>query len=164
MLELTVDHPGETLYVLNELDSTLTAYTYDEKVSATEIKTLSLLTPPAKPAEGMLGAELLYAAASPSFAQPLLYASNRNEPHAEGDSIAIFSIQDGLELVGEVRTGLKALRAVAFGGEENKYLVIGGLTGGGIKVFERVEGGKSLKEVAHLAEDAVPQPTSFVIV
>lgn len=152
------------MYVLNELDSTLTAYTYGDEVKETEIKTLSLLTPPAKPAEGMLGAEILYAPASASFPEALLYASNRNEPHAEGDSIAIFSIKDGLELVGEVRTGLKHLRAVEFGGDEDKYLVIGGLYGGGIKVFERVEGGRSLKEIAHLAEDAVPKPTSFVIV
>ena len=131
--------------------------------------------PPNKVADSMLLAEILLAETSPSFPEDLLYVSNRNDPHPEGDTIAIFTTEgDGtdFELVGEVRTGLHHLRAVAFGGENNKYLAVGGLSGGfqlpadvkggGIKVFERINGGRSLKEVAHLPEEEVEGPTSLV--
>ncbi|KIO28877.1 hypothetical protein M407DRAFT_242816 [Tulasnella calospora MUT 4182] len=155
---------GETVYVLNELESTMSTYPLPA-AGAKESACLSLLTPPTQPAKGMLGAEVLLTESTPAFPEALIYASNRNDPHAEGDSIAIFTTADcaaGFSLVKEVRTGLNHLRAVTFGGEEDKYLVVGGLNGGGIKVFERTEGGKDLKEVAHLAA-GVDKPTSFVV-
>ncbi|KAG2158683.1 uncharacterized protein EDB93DRAFT_1076435 [Suillus bovinus] len=37
----------------------------------------------------------------------------------------------------EVRTGLNHVQGMAFGGDEDKYLVVGGVEGGGVKVFER---------------------------
>ncbi|KAG8896348.1 hypothetical protein FRC00_006091, partial [Tulasnella sp. 408] len=143
---------GETVYVLNELENTMSTYPLPA-AGAKESACLSLLTPPTQPAKGMLGAEVLLSESTPAYPEPLIYASNRNDPHAEGDSIAIFTTADsagGFSLVKEVRTGLNHLRAVTFGGEEDKYLVVGGLNGGGIKVFERTDGGRNLKEVAHL--------------
>lgn len=140
------------------------------------MKTLSVLTSPDQFVDYMLGAALLLPAPSPSFPEPLIYTSNRNDPHPEGDTIAIIkpaTASSEVELIGEVRTGLHHIRGVALGGEDDRYLVVGGLTdgsnlpkgikGGGIKVFERVDQGRSLKEVAYLEEDHVDLPTSFLI-
>ncbi|KAG9035941.1 hypothetical protein FRB95_010149 [Tulasnella sp. JGI-2019a] len=167
---------GDDLYVINELASTVTHHSYPAEGKVQEVKTLSGLKSSDQLADNMLGAALLLARASASFPIPLIYASNRNDPHPEGDTIAIFKPKDassGFELIGEVRMGLHHIRAVALGGEEDRYLVIGGLTGGsnlphgvrggGIKVFERVEGGRSLNEVAHLGEEHVEQPTAFIV-
>ncbi|KAG8989380.1 hypothetical protein FRB90_002287 [Tulasnella sp. 427] len=156
---------GETVYVLNELESTLSTYPLPA-AGAKESACLSLLTPPTQPAKGMLGAEILLTESTSSFPETLIYASNRNDPHPEGDSIAIYAPADsahGFSLVNEVRTGLNHLRAVVFGGEEDRYLVVGGLNGGGIKVFERTEGGRNLKQVAHLEAGVVEKPTGLVV-
>ncbi|KAG8899093.1 hypothetical protein FRB99_006944 [Tulasnella sp. 403] len=166
--EFPIRVEGVTMYVINELESSLSAYSYDatEKGEAIETSCLSMLTPPAVPAKGMLGAEVLLSEATAAYPEALVYASNRNDPHEAGDSIAIFSTADsasGFQLVNEVRTGLNHLRAVAFGGKEDKYLVAGGLNGGGIKIFERVDQGKSLRQIAHLEHGVVERPTSFVV-
>ena len=67
--------------------------------------------------------------------------SNRNDPSPEGDIISIFSVADPakIELVAEVRSGLKHLRGMAFGGSDDRYLIAGGAHGPGVKVFERTE-------------------------
>jgi hypothetical protein len=49
---------------------------------------------------------------------------------------------------------------MAFGGPDDKWLVAGGALGGGVKVFERVDGGKGLKVVA--ANSSVEAPTGFL--
>ena len=110
---------------------------------------------------GMLAAEILLPAPNSAFPTPYLYVSNRNDPSPEGDVIAIYSVADPekVELVAEVRSGLKHLRGMVFGGPQDKYLVAGGVLGGGVKVFERVDGGKGLKDVASLALEA---PTGFL--
>jgi hypothetical protein len=109
----------------------------------------------------MLAAELLIPEPNTAFSTPYAYVSNRNDPSEEGDTIAIFSIAgDALELIAEVRTGLKHLRGMAFGGPDDKWLVAGGALGGGVKVFERVDGGKGLKVVA--ANSSVEAPTGFL--
>jgi hypothetical protein len=51
---------------------------------------------------------------------------------------------------------------MAFGGDDDKYLVVGGAEGGGVKVFERIDGGRGLEEIAKLGEDVVGCPTGFL--
>ena len=110
---------------------------------------------------GMLAAEILVPTPNASFPTPYLYVSNRNDPSPEGDVIAIYSIADPakVERVAEVRSGLKHLRGMLFGGPEGKYLIAGGANGGGVKVFERTEGGRSLKQIVSLPLEA---PTGFL--
>ena len=109
----------------------------------------------------MKASEILIPKPNRSFPTAYIYASNREDPHSEGDTIAIFSLEKGEEhpeLVTEVRTGLRHVRGMAFGGEDDRWLVVGGvgslldksLGGGGIKVYERVEGGKGLRQIAEL--------------
>lgn len=109
----------------------------------------------------MLAAEILIPKPNTSFPTPYLYVSNRNDPSPEGDTIAIFSIADDkLELITEVPTGLNHVRSIVFGGEDSKWLIAGGVIGHGVKIFERVDGGQSLKEISKLP--TVQAPTGFV--
>jgi 6-phosphogluconolactonase (cycloisomerase 2 family) len=109
-----------------------------------------------------LAAEILIPPPNASFPTPYLYLSNRNDPSPQGDIISIFSIQnsDSLELIAEIRTGLKHLRGMAFGGPNDEYLIAGGTKGGGVKVFERIYGGKSLRLIA--TSNSIEAPTSFL--
>ena len=71
----------------------------------------------------------------PSF----LYAvSNWNDLSPEG---TVFSLEKprAPELVADVHTGLRHLRAATVVGEDSHWVVLGGTRGGGIKVYERVE-------------------------
>ncbi|KAG6899122.1 hypothetical protein C0993_000542, partial [Termitomyces sp. T159_Od127] len=99
---------------------------------------------------GMLAAEVLIPTPNSAYPTPYLYLSNRNDPSSDGDIISIFAISgpDTLDLVTEVRSGLKHLRGMLFGGPDDKWLVAGGGNGGGVKIFERIDGGKDLKVVA----------------
>ncbi|KAN0081465.1 hypothetical protein V8E55_009089 [Tylopilus felleus] len=95
-------------------------------------------------------------------AEILIPKPNRSFPTAYiyGDTIAIFSLEKGEEypeLATEVRTGLRHVRGMVFGGEDDKWLVVGGagsadksLGGGGVKIYERVDGGKGLRQIAEL--------------
>ena len=110
----------------------------------------------------MLAAEILIPPLTTSFPTPYIYISNRNDPSPEGDIISIFSPgdrSDGLQLVNEVRTGLKHVRGILFGGNDGRYLVAGGAQGGGVKVFERTDGGRGLREVVR--NEGVEAPTGF---
>ena len=92
----------------------------------------------------MIGAELLFPHPNNSFPDRLLYASNRDDPRDHGDQISIYNIvPQGLELVGTVGTGLRHVKNFCFFGPEDRYCVVGGVFGGGIKVFERT--GRPLK-------------------
>ena len=118
--------------------------------------------PPPEAASEMLAAEILIPAPNGAYPTPYVYVSNRNDPSPEGDAIAIFSTADASGKIGhvaEVRSGLKHLRGMVFGGPDDKYLIAGGVFGGGVKVFERVDGGKGLKEVAAVELAA---PTGFL--
>jgi len=112
----------------------------------------------------MAAAELLYAS-SPA---PLLYASNRNlalDPKSigDGDSITILRTTPALEAVAHIKTGLAQIRAMAFLGDNDQYLLAAGLVGGGVKVFERVSEEQGwLRQVASLDHFLITQPTSFV--
>ncbi|KAF7309727.1 3-carboxy-cis,cis-mucoante lactonizing enzyme [Mycena indigotica] len=154
-------HDG-ALYTLLELSSTLSKHRFHglpaTPVAIAEKPTMS--NPPTPPHD-MLAAELLIPKPNASFPTAYAYVSNRNDPSEEGDTIAIFGIEgETLELVAEVRTGLKHLRGMVFGGPDDKWLVAGGANGGGVKVFERVDGGRGLKEIA--ANSSVDSPTGFL--
>lgn len=156
---------GNTLYTLLELTLKLAVHTFPP-LPATPTPLTSLFTLSALPIpDTMSAAEILLPEPNASFPETFIYTSNRNDPHSEGDTIAIFSLAAGEgqpELVNEVRTGLIHVRGMAFGGDEDKYLIVGGVEGGGVKVFERIDGGKGLQEIAKLGEDVVGRPTGFL--
>lgn len=156
-------HDG-VLYTALELTNEVSAHLLPPLPAAptlvTHVSTLS--KPPPQPAlSEMKVAEILLPKPSSAFPTPYLYVSNRNDPSPAGDTIAIYSLlrNNSLELVAEVSTGLKHLRGMLFGGPDEKWLVAGGAEGGGVKVFERTEGGKGLKEIASIPLDA---PTGFL--
>ena len=126
------------------------------------VKSVPTMSNPPPTPNDFLAAEILIPPTNSSFPTPYLYVSNRNDPSPEGDIISIFSIEgrDSLELVAEVRSGLNHLRGMAFGGADDKFLIAGGAKGGGVKVFERVDGGASLRLVAF--NDSVVTPTGFL--
>ncbi|KAF8874068.1 putative isomerase YbhE [Mucidula mucida] len=146
------------LYTLLELTSSLSAHR-----SGVLINTVpTMLNPPPLPND-MLAAEILIPSVNTSFPRPFIYVSNRNDPSPEGDFISIFDIEDNgaAKLVKEVRSGLKHARGMQFGGPDDKWLVVGGALGGGVKVFQRTNGGKGLEEVASSTE-ATDSPTGFL--
>lgn len=121
------------------------------------------ITPPNPPAGAAFAAsEVLVPAPSTKFPTSYIYASNRNTGTQDprGDSIAIYergkdasaSASGGLSLVGQVYTGLDQIRGMEIGRADNggeAYLVAGGIAGsGGVVVYERIDGGRGLKEVA----------------
>jgi len=162
---------NSTIYTLHELDNSLTQQdipTSTSSSSAPVISSLSIV--PQNVTDAGLngtyaGGELLFPPSSANFTTPFLYASNRNtaaSPPPEGDSIAIFSLNP-LTLVGQVYTGLNQLRGMALFGEQNEFLVVGGLVGnGGVVVYERTDGGKSLKEIARSTDTNALGRSTFV--
>lgn len=150
-----------SLYVLNELSNTLThqpisSFSTEEQP---EILASTSITPPDTPLDATMHAGELLFSQTPT---PLLYASNRNDPGSDGDTIAIFELNP-LTKVADVRTGLQHLRGVAFIGDNDAYLIAGGMNGGGVKVYERVSADQGyLREVASLTSDEVNQPSSFI--
>jgi hypothetical protein len=153
------------LYTVLELSCQLAAHKLPALPDAPEfIASLPTLKEPSEqsnPELPMLCAEVLFPAPSALFPRRLIYVSNRNDPHPEGDSIAVFetSLEGELALVAEIRTGLNHLRGMAFGGADSRYLFAGGVNGGGVKVFERINDGVGLQEIAKLELDS---PTGFV--
>jgi hypothetical protein len=93
---------------------------------------------------------------------PFLYVTNRNDPSAAGDTVAIFSLENPAMpvLIAEVHTGLRHLRGAMIGGEDGRWIILGGMLGGGVKVYERCDGGRSLMEIAALPN--IEQPTNFL--
>ncbi|EIW80179.1 3-carboxy-cis,cis-mucoante lactonizing enzyme [Coniophora puteana RWD-64-598 SS2] len=155
---------GTELFTLLELSSHLSAIDFP---TGTLIGVASTLDPPpardallAGPAGPRLAAELLIANQL-GGQWKYLYASNRNDPAPAGDTVAIFSLAErgAPILASEVRTGQKHVRGMMFGGPDDRYLVTGGKDGGGVKVWERVSGGRGLRELASVD---VESPTSFL--
>lgn len=143
---------GDVLYTLAELSNCVIAHRLPPLPSA-PIYLASAPTTMEAPPEApnhMFAAEILIPTPNARFHEPYLYVSNRGDSLRGGDSIAIFSIADDkLQLVNEVRTGLTHIRGIAFGGPDSEWLIAGGVySKGGIKIYERVDGGKGLKEVA----------------
>ncbi|KAI0365081.1 putative isomerase YbhE [Pilatotrama ljubarskyi] len=156
----------DVLYTVLELTSEVSAHRFPPLPSEpTLLDTVSTMRNPPPPPDSayMLAAEILIPPPNGSFPTPYIYVSNRNDPSPEGDTIAIFSPVSGeaqkIGYVAEVRSGLKHLRGMEFGGPDGKWLVAGGVHGGGVKVFERVDEGKGLNEVAALELAA---PTGFL--
>ena len=162
-----------TLYTLLELSNELSAHRIPHlPESPGHIATVSTLA--RTPDENKLAAEVRLVVAS-EISGPLIYTSNRTyrgDPPPEGDSIAIFtphseSAGTKFSKKAEVPTGLHHVRGMTFS-EDGRYVIVGGLFGGGIKVFERVKegGGLVLREVISLPEKAedggVEQPTDFL--
>lgn len=153
---------GGMIYTLCELSNNLTQHTLPALGSGKpKLVTTQSITPPGTPANlstPLAAAELLYA----DDPVPLLYASNRNDPHPKGDAITVFKLQPKLQPVAYVRTGLNYLRGVAFLGPQKEYVIAAGMLGGGIKVFKRVPAAQGyLSEVAHLPNGTVVQPRSY---
>jgi len=152
---------GDNVYTILELTSFVAAH----KVPPLPAEPTFLISTPTKRnplpyPNDMLAAEILIPTPNEQFPDSYLYVSNRNDPSPEGDTISIFSIEDDtLDLISEVPTGLNHVRGMAFGGPNFEWLIAGGTKGGGVKVFQRVEGGKSLKQVAH--DPNVQYPTGF---
>jgi len=151
------------LFTLLELKNKVVRHTFPRLPNLPKFikSTSTMLNPPSDLGE-MLAAEILIPTPNSSFPTPYLYVSNRNDPSPQGDIIAIFAIEEpgSLELITEVRTGLRHVRGMVFGGPDDKYLVAGGKDGGGVKVFERVDGGKALKEIA--SNSSIVEPTTFL--
>ncbi|KAI0827778.1 putative isomerase YbhE [Trametes gibbosa] len=157
----------DVLYTALELTSEVSAHRFPPLPSEPTLLDLipTMRTPPPPPASAeMLAAEILLPQPNASFPTPYLYVSNRNDPSPEGDIISILSPASEasggkIGCVAEVRSHLKHLRGMEFGGADGRWLIAGGVFGGGVRVFERVDGGRDLKEVAEIALAA---PTGFL--
>jgi 6-phosphogluconolactonase (cycloisomerase 2 family) len=151
------------LYTLLELSSVLVKHRFPPlpELPTFVTSTPTMSNPPPSPTD-MLAAEILIPPTNAAYPTPYLYLSNRNDPSPGGDTIAIFSISnpDSLDLVTEFKTGLNHVRGMLFGGPDDKWLVAGGAQGGGIRVFERVDGGKNLKLIAE--NKSIEAPTGFL--
>ncbi|KAF8602594.1 putative isomerase YbhE [Ceratobasidium sp. AG-I] len=152
---------GTTLYTLHELSNTLTKQVIPPLGSSTQpavTASISIIPSDSTNPSGHAAAELLLSPASSAFPTRYLYATNRGET---SDAITVIDIANGaLNIVSQVRTGLKSLRGAAFSPGDGKYLVVGGQDSGGVVVYERTGGGASLKEVARTS--GLQNPTSFV--
>jgi hypothetical protein len=67
-----------------------------------------------------------------------------------------------LQLVTRVFAGLDQIQGMQFGGgEDDKYLIAGGVAGtAGVVIYRRVDGGRNLTEVARNTD--IPTRTSIV--
>ncbi|KAF8911688.1 Lactonase, 7-bladed beta-propeller-domain-containing protein [Gymnopilus junonius] len=162
-------HNGD-MFTLLELSSKLTRHRVPRLPrQPTFVTSTPTMSQPLPQPNEMLAAEILISPATTSFPTPYIYLSNRDDPSPEGDIISIFSFGAGLkererdggklELVNEVRTGLRHLRGIVFSGPEGRYLIAGGANGGGVKIFERTDGGKGLRFV--VGNESIEAPTGF---
>ncbi|KAF9503848.1 hypothetical protein BS47DRAFT_1309153 [Hydnum rufescens UP504] len=159
------------LYTIHEMGNTVTEQvipSLDDTKPQELIANISTL-PPTVPAGSLYNAaELFVSPPSIHYPTPYLYASNRNvsplpvQTDPLGDTIAIFALEPKLHLVRHVHTGLQQLRGVSLGGEHGQYVAAAGLAGGGIAVFERVDGGADLKLLARYDGVGSEKVSSFV--
>jgi 6-phosphogluconolactonase (cycloisomerase 2 family) len=145
-----------------ELSSELAAHTLPALPKPPKhLGTVSLFSAGTPPHKEMLAAEILFIPERGS-APPRLLVSNRNDTHEGGDTIAVFALAEASgtppRLLGEVRTGLKHVRGMMLD-PSGKWLVAGGMNGPGVKVFELVDEGEWLREVASVE---VASPTTFL--
>ncbi|KAF9504528.1 hypothetical protein BS47DRAFT_1441147 [Hydnum rufescens UP504] len=141
------------LYTIHEMSNTVTEQVIpplDGRGPQKLIANISTLPPTVPPGSLYNAAELFVSPPSTRYPTPYLYASNRNvsplpaQTDPLGDTIAIFALEPKLHLVRQScemsPTGLQQLRGVSLGGEDGQYVAAAGLAGGGIRVFERVDG------------------------
>ncbi|KAK7052190.1 putative isomerase YbhE [Favolaschia claudopus] len=161
---------NDRLYTLHELASTLTVQAIPAAPNGTSTIISSASIIPANPPATAVwaAAEILIPPPSARFGH-YIYVSNRNTgvQTPAGDSIAIFeNVEQGtpkerLQLVTQVFTGLDQIRGMEFGGDDNEFLIAGGVAGtAGVVIFKRVDGGRNLTEVVRNTD--VPTRTSFV--
>jgi len=76
--------------------------------------------------------------------------------------VAVFSLDNRTApaQVAEAHTGLGHLRGAAIGGEDGRWMMLGGMLVGGVKMDERVDGGRSIKEVVALPD--IEGPAGFL--
>ncbi|KAJ7220583.1 Lactonase, 7-bladed beta-propeller-domain-containing protein [Mycena pura] len=147
------------LYTLHELASTLTVQPIPSSPNGTStiISTASII--PA-PTAVWAAAEILIPPPSKRFGE-YIYVSNRNTGIAIFENLDQGTPRERLQLVRQVFTGLDQIRGMEFGGEDNEYLIAGGVAGNaGVVIYKRVDGGRNLVEVVRNTE--VPTRTSFV--
>jgi hypothetical protein len=174
----TLTHPEGILYTVTELTSNLTAHSLPPLPALPKLLSITstLQLQPGEALGDRLAAELILAPAlkvdgrrdggsdgdGGDYRGTFLYATNRNDPSSEGDPLAIFSLENPSTptLVKEVYTGLHHLRGAAIGGEDGRYIIMGGMLGGGVKMYERIEGGRSLMEITALPD--IVGPTGFL--
>lgn len=109
-------------------------------------------------------AELLISPISTLKASRYLYASNRNIGSALdplGDTIAILSTSPSLHVVNQVHTGLQQIRGMQISAD-GKYIAAAGLVGGGLAIFEVVDGGANLTLSARYTGAGSVEGSSFV--
>ena len=164
------------MYTVTELTSNLTAHSLPPLPAPPKLLSITstLQLQPGEVLGDRAAAELLLAPAlrgnrrgsssseGGDRPKPFLYATNRNDPSPEGDPLAIISLEDPTTpaLIREVHTGLRHLRGAAIGGEDGRYIIMGGTFGGGVKMYERIEGGRALMEIAALPD--IEGPTGFL--
>ncbi|KAF8622957.1 hypothetical protein AX15_006629 [Amanita polypyramis BW_CC] len=151
------------LYTICELSNRIFKHRLPPLPSEPEyIASSPTMSSPPSHANDMFAAEILLPNPNTAFPKPYLYASNRDDPSPEGDTIAVFSVgkPGELQLVNEVRTGLRHVRGMEFGGPDGRWLIVGGVHAGGVKVFERVDDGKDLRVVA--VNEEVDSPAGFL--
>lgn len=137
------------LYIVAELTSELITYSLDPR--PTHLKTVSTLsTPPSKDA---LASEIIISASGSH-----ILVANRNSDDPRGDPIAIFTPHPDFRRVGEIWTGLNHVRGMQFS-KDVKYLIAGGVNGGGVKIYEWNDLSGCAKEIAQLK---VERPTDFL--
>jgi 6-phosphogluconolactonase (cycloisomerase 2 family) len=152
---------GNTLYALHELSSTLTQQTIPPLGTTTQppvTASVSIVPSDSTNPSALTAAELLLSPISSAFPTQYLYATNRGD---SSDAIAIVSIAgDTLKVVAQVRTGINQLRGATLSPGDGKYLVVAGQGSGAVVVYERINGGAGLKEIARTW--GLSSPTSVV--
>ena len=158
---------GNFIYVLHELGNILSAFDIRAQTPAAShsLSSTILFSEGVKIPDAVTAGEILIPTPNSSFTVPYIYVSNRYDSRLDGgDTIGIFHITDPdagkFEYVGEIETEFKQLRGMGFIGKDAKWLVAGGVFQGGVKIYERVDGGKNLKLVAETND--IDLPCSFV--
>ncbi|CAE7131687.1 unnamed protein product [Rhizoctonia solani] len=150
---------GTTLYTLHELSSTLTQQTIPQLGSTTQppvTASVSIAPPDSPNPSALSAAELLLSPVSSAFPTQYLYATNRGD---SSDAVAIVDISGNtIKIIKHVRTGVNYARGAAFSPGDGKYLAVAGQNSGDVAIFERINGGTDLKQIARVS--GLTQPTS----
>ncbi|KAH8109447.1 putative isomerase YbhE [Phellopilus nigrolimitatus] len=155
------------LYTLHELSSTLTSQLLPAAPNGTSslIANFSIVPPDPPSGAAFAGGEIVIPAVSPSLSGSFVLTSNRNTgtQDPKGDAITVFSAGPAgeLELFDYVFTGIDQIRGMHLFGDEDRYVIAGGVAGeAGVLVYERTGSGGNLTLLAQNTE--VPTRTSFV--
>ena len=158
---------GNFLYTLHELANTLTSQELPAAPNGTStvISSFSIIPPDAPEGSSFGAAEILLPSPNDAFPGRYVYVSNRNIGTGldeRGDTIAIFSASETgeLALMTHIYTGLQQIRGMQIGGPDDRFLIAGGNTAGGVAMFERAGDGGDLQLLAR--NNDLPTRTSFV--